>query len=304
MPRVIAIADETECSLEECRDAIAAEGFDPSDRDSVDGTARWLKRLANNRTFLGDILAAELAQAAASDSDNGGYGPQAIMLSPARGGFFLRANIWPSEDEHIMQASGAQAFAYGLPHDHNFDFLTVGYFGPGYASDYYEFDYERIAGFPGEDAGLRFVERATLSPGKIMHYRAHRDVHAQFPPSSLSISLNVMATCPVQPWFDQYAFDTAAGTVARVLTSGANETFMRIAVGLGSEAARDLAADFAVCHPSDRMRLACIEAQASVMSSREEQDRLWRRAEAAGSRMVAVEAKLRRSALESIPASG
>jgi hypothetical protein len=35
-----------------------------------------------------------------------------------------------------MRASGAAAFVYGLPHDHNFDFLTLGYFGPGYWSDY------------------------------------------------------------------------------------------------------------------------------------------------------------------------
>ncbi len=42
-----------------------------------------------------------------------------------------RANIWPSENDHMVRASGGASFVLGLPHDHNFSFLTLGYFGPG-----------------------------------------------------------------------------------------------------------------------------------------------------------------------------
>ena len=198
------------------------------------------------------------------------------MLSPLGGEFFLRANIWPSPDEHMFRASGGGAFVYGLPHDHNFDFLTLGYFGPGYWSDYWEYDYEAVAGAVGEPAGLRFVERSRLEPGKLMHYRAHRDVHSQLPPDALSVSLNVMHAGGAQGWLDQYRFDVERNTIAGVLSPGASEVFLRIAVGLGGEEARDLAERFARTHPSDRMRLTALEAQAGVL------DAAARRAVAAG----------------------
>lgn len=39
---------------------------------------------------------------------------------------------------------------------------------------------------------IRFVERSNLAEGRMMLYRAHRDVHSQLPPESLSVSLNIM----------------------------------------------------------------------------------------------------------------
>ena len=172
---------------------------------------------------------------------------------------------------------------------HNFDFLTVGYFGPGYWSDYWEYDYESVAGAVGEGAGLRFVERSRLEPGKIMHYRAHRNVHSQLPPDALSVSLNVMHAGGAQGWTDQYRFDTERNTIDGVISAGASEVFLRIAVGLGHAESRDLAERFARSHPSDRMRLTALDAVAGVLS-REGRDDLWRRAENAGSRLVALDA--------------
>ena len=220
------------------------------------------------------------------------------MLSELGGEFFLRANIWPSADEASYRASGGSSFVYGLPHDHDFDFLTVGYFGPGYWSDYYEYDYGAVAGAVGEPAGLRFVERSRLYEGKLMHYRAHRDVHAQLPPDSLSVSINVMHAGGAQGWLDQYSFDTDANRVAGVLGRSAAEAFMRIAVGLSGEEALDLAEHFARSHPSDRMRLTALEAQAGMLDLAA-RDELWRRAERSGSRLVSLEARRRRAALES-----
>jgi hypothetical protein len=297
MPRVIDLQDSTACSPVECVAALAAAGFEPRDEPSLLHAAGWLRRLGNNRDFLAEIMLAELANRHREDDGAGTYGPQVIMLSRLGGEFFLRANIWPSADEHMFRASGSGAFVYELPHDHNFDFLTVGYFGPGYWSDYYEYDYAAVAGAVGEPAGLRFVERSRLEPGKLMHYRAHRDVHSQLPPDALSVSLNVMHAGGAQGWLDQYKFDLGRGEIAGVLGTGASEVFMRIAVGLGGEEAMDLAETFARKHPSDRMRLTALEARAGVLDP-EARDELWRRAESAGSRLVALEAKRRRASLE------
>ena len=144
MPRVIAIADDANCSLAECVDALNESGFDPASEDSLDHAARWLRRLGNDRTFLGDLLIEQLAARHREDLLDSAYGPQVMMLAPPNGRFFIRANIWPSLDEHMVRASGGDAFVLGLPHDHNFSFLTLGYFGPGYWSDYYEYDFDAV----------------------------------------------------------------------------------------------------------------------------------------------------------------
>ena len=290
MPRLIDCADDAACALGDCTAALERSGFDPLDEASLLHAAGWLRRLGNNREFLADLLLAELEDRHREVDAVTAYGPQVIMLSPAGGEFFLRANVWPSRDEHAYRASGAGPFVYGLPHDHNFDFLTLGYFGPGYWSDYWEYDYEAVAGAIGEPAGLRFVERSRLATGRLLHYRAHRDVHSQHPPEALSVSLNVMHAGGAQGWLDQYRFDVERNEIAGVLSPGASEVFLRIAVGLGSAEARDLAAHFARTHPSDRMRLAALEAQAGVLDLAE-RDELWRRAEGSGSRLVALEAR-------------
>jgi len=297
MPRLIECADDTTCTVEECVTALEETGFEPADEDSLAHAARWLRRIGNDRTFLGDILVRELSGRHNEDIEKTAYGPQVVMLSRQTNDFFLRANIWPSADEHMFRASGGSSFVYGLPHDHNFDFLTLGYFGPGYWSDYYEYDYEAVDGWTGEQTDLRFVERSRLEEGKLMLYRAFRDVHAQLPPDSLSVSLNIMHMHMRQGWFDQYRFDTDKGTITAILNPGASEVFLKLAVGLGGAEACDLASRFARFHPSDRMRLAAWDAQASIAPDMAARDDLWRVAEGSGSRMVAMEARARRAAL-------
>ena len=297
MPRVIHYEDAAACDLGDCIDALETEGFKPYEEESLLHGAKWLRRLANNRTFLGDMMLEELKAGVDVAEDASSYGPQVVMLSPLGREYYMRANFWPSANEHMFRASGPSAFSYELPHDHNFDFLTVGYFGPGYSSDYYEYEYEQVAGFIGEMANLRFVERSTLDPGKLMHYRAHLDVHSQLPPESLSVSINIMHASGAQGLLDQYRFDVEKDEIAGVISPGGSETFLRVAVGLGSEDALDLAHHFARAHPSDRMRLVALDAQAGVLDLRE-RDELWRRAESSGNRLVAREAMRRRRALE------
>lgn len=298
MPRVIDPVDDRTADLAELVDAIRTHGFDPAAEDSLNHGALWLRRLGNNRRFLGDLLIEQLARRHRDDLPDNAYGPQAIMLSPPDGKFFVRANLWPSSQDHAVRASGNASFVYGLPHDHNFDFLTVGYFGPGYWSDYFEYDYAEVAGFAGEEVpSLRFVERSRLAEGKLMHYRAHRDVHAQHPADSLSVSLNLMHMSGAQGWLDQYRFDLDSKRIAGIVSTGPSEAFMRIAVGLGGEEALDLAHRFAQGHPSERMRLCAFDALAGIAPSDQARDALWRTAEQSGNRLVAMEAQARRAAL-------
>ena len=251
MPRELNPAVQPALTLDQCIARLDARGFDPADERSLQHAAEVLTALAANRTFLGDLLIDELE---GGDQETTAYGPQAIMLKPPANGYFLRANIWPARGDPVFEASGAASFVYGLPHDHNFDFLTVGYFGPGYVSDYWEYDYASVSGEVGEHVDLRFVERSRLREGRVLHYRAHRDVHCQHPPESLSVSLNICAANPAQGWFDQYRFDTEAGRIAGVLNASANEVLLMLGVALGGEDARHCAQHFATHHPSAAMR--------------------------------------------------
>ena len=296
MPQVLNITEPQSCSLPEAIEALADLDFDPRDEPSTQCAALWLKRLANNRSFLAEILLDRLAGRRAGEPESG-YGPQALVLSPLRGSMFLRANIWPAENDLCFQTSGARTFVYGVPHDHNFSFLTCGYIGPGYASDYYEYDYEHVAGYPGEDAGLRFVERSALNKGKTMLYRAHRDIHSQLPAERLSVSLNVMHVDPAQTWFDQYGFDLERGEVTKVLSPNATEVFLRAAVASGSGEAEEFARWVGKSHPSERLRLASFEARAGRSGDFHQRDELWREAEMSGSRMLAAVAKQNRETL-------
>ena len=56
MPRVIDLQSDDTCSLGECIEGVAQTGFDPQCDDSVTQNALWLRKLNNNRTFLGDLL--------------------------------------------------------------------------------------------------------------------------------------------------------------------------------------------------------------------------------------------------------
>ena len=296
MPVIIDNPSAQECSLEEAADALADLRFDPRDPDNTAQAAGWLRKLTNNRQFLADHLINQLTARASGDGAgviDSGYGPQAIMLSPLRSGMFIRANIWPARQDLCFRTSGGESFVYGVPHDHNFSFLTSGYSGPGYISDYYEYDYDTVTGYAGEDAGLRFIERSALSEGKLMLYRAHVDVHAQMPPDALSVSLNVMHIEPAQCWFDQYAFDLEKGQVARVLSPNATEAFLRVAVASGNQDALDFAEWAGRRHPSERVRWASFDARAGQVSGQARDD-LWREAEACGSLMVAKMAQAAR----------
>jgi hypothetical protein len=274
-------ADATETiELGDLVEALATAGFDPEDEASIAAFGPALKKLANNRRFLGDVVIEELKRNCSGQVERNHYTAQVILLHAAPG-FAIRANFWPAADDSVVINSGTEPFFYGLPHDHNFSFLTVGYVGPGYWSDYYEYDYGEVAGFTGEPVGLRFVERSRLAEGKVMLYRRFRDVHSQLPPDSLSVSLNILAQSDRSDFCDQYRFDLERREVAGLVNSSSLEALVKLAVHLGGGNGRDLADFFAKHHPSERIRFAALEAQASVEPSLERRIELYERASAA-----------------------
>lgn len=264
MPRLIDPGEGDAIGLAELTDALDATAFDAHDEDAFAALGPLLARLGRNPHFLADLAIEELKARCANQSAGNGYGPQVFMLAPPNGRYVVRANFWPARADPVVRASGTAPFFYDLPHDHNFPFLTYGYLGPGYWSDYYEYDGDTLDGMAGEDARLRFVERARLDPGKLMLYRMRRDVHVQLPPDSFSVSLNILGQHPAQPWLDQYRFDIARGVIAEGLTTAPSEALATLAAHLGGGNGRELVDHLARSHPHPRMRATALAAALSA----------------------------------------
>jgi hypothetical protein len=265
MPRIICCReDEAPIALGDLVAALNDEGFDPADEESFAAAGPLLKRLANNRDFLAEIAVAELKDRCTRQSLENRYSSQVLILHRASEKYFIRANFWPSERDSLFKASGHSPFFYHVPHDHNFSFLTVGYLGPGYWSEYYEYDYDKTVGLPGEKVDLRFVEKARLEAGKVMLYRAHRDVHNQLPADDMSVSINIMHATPSLPFLDQYRFDVKTCEIVSILNNSATEALLALAANHEGGNARDLVESFAAGHPSERIRFAALRELAAA----------------------------------------
>ena len=260
-----------ERDLAEVTARLDESGVDLSDDASLAECTALLAGLARNRSFLADRVIAALKHGCADQVAINRHSAQVFLLHRGTRGYYLRANLWPAATDAVTTASGAQAFAYALPHDHNFHFLTIGYFGPGYISDDYEVDPDAIDGRLGEPLALRPAGQSQLGENKMMLYRAHRDVHNQHPPPSLSVSLNIMDEGEHIPWRDQYIVDLGAGraaphapaTIAQRPTLTSTELLLRAAVHL-NENARDIADHFAKAHPVPRVRAHALAALAAA----------------------------------------
>jgi hypothetical protein len=266
MPRVIACDESDSIELGDLIAALNEDGFDPADEDSFAAAGPLLKRLANNRTFLADIAVAELKDRCARQGLENRYSSQVIMLHRAAEKYFIRANFWPSERDSVFKTSGTSPFFYHIPHDHNFSFLTVGYLGPGYWSEYYEYDFDAVTGLPGEKVDLKFIEKSRLEPGKVMLYRAHRDVHDQLPADEMSVSINIMHATPGLAFLNQYRFDVKSCEIAGILNKSSTEALLALAAHQTGGNGRDLVEHFAARHPCERTRFAALRELAAAES--------------------------------------
>jgi hypothetical protein len=283
MPVLMEVQTDERIELGDLLEALESDSSDLNDDECLASYGSSLRKLANNRSFLGDLIIQELKQRCTGQLEGNRYSAQVILLHRGNRKFMLRANFWPAASDSVVVNSGANAFFYGQPHDHNFSFLTVGYAGPGYWSDYYEQDYDRSAGFVGEKVELRFVERSRLAEGTVLLYRRHRDVHSQLPADSLSVSINVMAMSPATEFLDQYGFDLESSRIRSIVNRSSLEPLIALAGHLGGENGRDLVEHLAERHPSERIRFAAWKARAAASGGPDERAAVYDEAAASAS---------------------
>lgn len=243
--------------VEECFEK-AVETIDPKCIDSIVSVAPQLKMLSNNSNLIAEYLCAQLKDFSSIDYGGLNYSPNSFILSEAHDNIIIRANIWrPLCVEVDRQPFEAALFAYHRAHNHNFHFLTVGHFGPGYVTDIYRYNRDKMAGFLDEEVELEHVERTTLTKGKVMLYEAGKDVHTQHPSESVSISLNLIVIDDDDRIRDQFFFDTEKRTISAFSDTLASKrvSLLRIAAVQSNDNTIDVMEHLAAEHPCHRTRL-------------------------------------------------
>jgi len=208
MAVILDIDVTTTMSLEDYT-AFIEDNVNLRDFDSLVESAWGLRALANDRQFLIDFYHGELRQLSEGKSPNL-LSPQSMVFFRCPR-FFMRANIWmPQNSDASQRDNERKLYAYDLPHDHNFDFVTVGYAGCGYPTDLYSYDITKVVGYIGETVELEDLGRERLGPGRVMAYKANRDIHTQFEPEQVSISLNLIPILERLVRAPQFVFDPEA----------------------------------------------------------------------------------------------
>ena len=126
----------------------------------------------------------------------------------------LRMVFWPTLGKNPSDAA-LKSFAYTIPHDHNFHFMTICYSGSGYRTNMYSYDISQVEGYVDEPVVIESLGCFNVAKGDIMLYEHSKDIHTQIPPESYSVTINVI---PKQTFADyQYYFDIENQVITEVV---------------------------------------------------------------------------------------
>ena len=256
--------------------AYVRDNVDFRDEDSLADSAPKLRQLANNRDLIVDRINRELDDWDTFQTDNT-YTSQTVMLAVGKD-FYVRANMWlPPAALPQDREWQDKLFFYRVAHDHNFSFLTVGHLGPGYETTIWEYDRDGVKGELGEHVALRLLERTVLDEGKVMLYRACRDIHSQEHPRECSISINLVASPPEVHQTTQYLFDTDEGKImSRLQKAVSGHVFLcSLAQHIGNGATPPILEKILHTHYSSRVRVAAATALAALEPAAARPD-VWR----------------------------
>ncbi|WP_031566407.1 hypothetical protein [Rheinheimera texasensis] len=176
--------------------------------------AQLLGKLAADKHWLTDHLCDVLEHEFAGQSAGNSYGNDALVIYSQQEPFFqIRVCFW--HPRQAVKQAQEKYDVYQCLHDHNFGFLTTNYYGPGYVSRFYRYQYQDdlMCGSPVPLA-LQFEHQ--LSPGQIVWYEPSVDVHLQHPPQAFSVSLNLIFETNENK---QFVFDASNQRVDQVVYS-------------------------------------------------------------------------------------
>lgn len=262
----------------------------PGDDDALLAMAPLLAGLYRNREFLRRKLHDQL-DLCLNGSPQITATSQTFNLGELGSGHYLRMVFWPSPSDEFYARCDNSVFYYGRPHDHNFSFLTVGYDGPGYESDYFEVCQDTAHWYPGCEVELKPVGRKRLAKGQLMFYRRHVDVHSQLPPSENSITVNIMSPGTRGPKGSQFIFDQSAARVEQIMQSRFNPVTFDMAMCLEDDSVHEQIEHIARHHSDDYVRYYAFKSLAARSAESNWGPNFVERADGSGSGMLRSWAK-------------
>ena len=204
-------------------DGMGADFFDVK---NIKKTAALMNRLFYNREFLSNHLNNILDDVVPVKGNL--YTSQVFMLEK-NDRYAIRAPLWlPARGDY-----GEEVFVYGMPHDHNFNILTMGYLGSGYKTKIWQYDSELVGGVVGERVNMSGEMEFTLSEGKLLFMEMNKDIHVQYPPAELSVSINIMQIKNVSKF--QYLFDVVGKKIVRKVNEDTATSLFKMAQIIGNE---------------------------------------------------------------------
>ncbi|WP_066014659.1 hypothetical protein [Endozoicomonas atrinae] len=238
---------ESAISLEEYIDFCESHP-EMKEPDAAIEHAGKLGQLCHNPSFFTDYLNDGLKSLNQFQQKNDFKPPNFVLYYGSY--FAIRAIVWLP----MSELAADELLSYFDGHDHNFDLLTCSYFGSGYRTVIYQYDHNQVTGYIGEHVDLAFQEDTDFPHGKLMYYFSSRDVHTQYPPDELSISVNLIIPRPGEPKL-QFFFDVEK----QVITGYVNDLTMRNPVfktveAIGNDNSIDLLLRIASHHPCFRTR--------------------------------------------------
>ena len=232
--------------------------------EDLESLVPCLHQLSSNRQFLADYLCEYLKSFATLEA------PHSLLPTtfiPRFGkDYVFRVVVWPDNANTIEKGQ------YNYLHNHDINFITCGYAGPGYKTDIYEFDFEKCGSVLGQKAGFRFVESTLLTQGKVMQFTAGTDIHLQYPPEATSVSINVVQR-ERQMAVAECSFDSKTHRVnGHAVSIFAKDMMLHAVANFGDENCRDVLQLIAHKHPFMRVRASAWHAL--MQANPEELDQL------------------------------
>lgn len=224
--------------------------------DEIREVGAWLAAYSANRMAVVSSICTELASPGVFQKKNDVQAPTFIIYKDER--ITIRLVIWLP----LQGRFGKPPFSYEEPHDHNFDFWTVNFFGSGYRTRLYEYAYDKVSGFSDEAVTLTCRGDDVLSTGKMMFYARSKDVHIQYPPDSLSASLNLIVQPERAPRQYEFSLDTCPqqGLVEARIKKGrlerynVQESLFRGLMNFGDTKSRELVLQVAQHNHKEELR--------------------------------------------------
>jgi len=145
-------------------------------------------------------------------------GAQSFYLVDSKA-FSMRLSLWFPDNKlpEKVAVRYDKYFSVGVLHNHNFDFFTVGVYGPGYTSDFYVNNEDLSKKEVGDVIDLEKAWSMKLAQGHSMYVPRGDQFHVQHAPDSMSMSLNVIPNQPRKPTDKQFIMKNDMKTIEHVV---------------------------------------------------------------------------------------